>query len=84
MKKFFKDLQAILFPEKERQQVIDNFASSVIRDLNSEEYKFTLDEITETIHLIQKKQFQILENKASGIEAIQNEMDSLTILSIND
>lgn len=84
MKKFFKDLHSLLFPKKERSQMIHDFSSSVIRDLNSEEYKFTLDEKTEVIHSIQKKQFQILENKASEIEAIQNEMDSLTILSIND
>lgn len=84
MKKSFKKILLILFPKKSKEEIIDAFASSVVRDLYSEDLKFTLEEKTEVIHLIQKKQFQILENKASEIEAIQNEMDSLTILSTND
>ncbi len=84
MKKSFKKILLILFPKKSKEEIIDEFASGVVRDLYSEDLKFTLEEKTEVIHLIQKKQFQILENKASEIEAIQNEMDSLIILSVNE
>lgn len=84
MKNFIKNLQLLFFPEKERSQLIDEVSSGVIHTLNSDEYKFTFEEKTEVIALIQKKQFQILENKASAIEEIQNEMDNLTILSVND
>lgn len=84
MTNFIKNLQLLFFPEKERSQLIDEVSSGVIHTLNSDEYKFTLEEKTEVIALIQKKQFQILENKASAIEEIQNEMDNLTTLSVND
>lgn len=84
MKKFLKNLHSLLFPEKERSQMIDEVSSYVVRTLHSDEYSFTLEEQTEVIALIQKKQFQVLENKASAIEEIQNEMDNLTILSVND
>lgn len=73
-----------LIPTISKDESIEMFASSFIRDINNSEMNFSLEDKTDIIALIQKKQFEILENKASSIEEIHNEMDRLTILSTND
>ena len=66
--------------EQRKQDVIEN----AFRNIHSIEFGFSIEEQTEIIQELQKKQFKFLEDKLSELELVKNEIDNLSIISIND
>lgn len=76
---------------KTRPQLIQEAINNAIRNIHSEEFKFTLEEQTDIVEGIQKKQFDILEAKLSELEEIvliiedvRKQIDRITIIEVND
>jgi hypothetical protein len=67
-----------------REERIHDLIENTIRNIHSEEFNFTLEEQTDIIEGIQKAQFQILERKLSELELVKDQIDRITILSVND
>jgi len=67
-----------------REERIQDLIENTIRNIHSEEFNFTLEEQTDIIEGIQKTQFQILEKKLSELELVKDQIDRITILSVND
>ena len=69
---------------RNREERIQDVINDTIRNIHSDEFNFTFEEQVDIVEGIQKKQFELLEMKLSELELVKDQIDRITIISVND